>query len=159
MIVTKPATLTSIITHTNTDSNFTALEHTPKPPITITGTKTITSPTQMLKVVPAASIMPKLALYLPRLAPDTFKDNVLNFVRKHLDTEEITVYCLLRKDANPSTITFLSFKVLIPEQLCTKALSPETWPNGFTVCEFVDKRRQINRINFRSSQPSPPPIP
>ena len=116
------------------------LTNIPEPPSIITGTNASVSPTHALNIVPAVVQAPKMALYISRLSTDTTKEKVEKTVKHFLGTDDVLVHCLWRKDTDLSTVTFLSFKVLIPASLRTKALNPATWPSGLPIREFVDRK-------------------
>ena len=70
-------------------------------------------------------------------------------VKHALSIEDATAYCLIRQGTNTATLSFLSFKVLVPLTQRERALSPDTWPLGLSVREFVDYRAQQPGANFR----------
>ncbi|XP_058064525.1 uncharacterized protein LOC131214157 [Anopheles bellator] len=77
-------------------------------------------------------------LYISRLAPSVTDEQVASMVTNCLGSGEYIVKRLLRKDADTATLSFLSFKVGLPETMRHKALQPTTWPSGVQIREFVD---------------------
>lgn len=121
------------------------------PPV-ITGTKKDIAAFP-IKIVPAHSAVQKCALYISRLSPDTTSDQIVQMVKQALSIDDATAYCLIRQGTNTATLSFLSFKVLVPLSLRDKALSPDTWPLGLSVREFIDYRTQQPSANFRIQPP------
>ncbi|XP_055622381.1 uncharacterized protein LOC129765949 [Toxorhynchites rutilus septentrionalis] len=60
-------------------------------------------------------------------------------VKANLNTDdELSVFKLIAKDKDISTLSFVSFKVGLDPSLKTKALDSETWPEGVLFREFED---------------------
>lgn len=81
----------------------------------------------------------KFWLYLSRICPDVSVDSVSAMIKANLElTSDPTVVKLVPKDKDISTLTFVSFKIGLDPSLKSKALDPETWPEGLLFREFED---------------------
>ena len=118
-------------------SNF-GTSSAPKSPTDITGTNTTTSPTHLLNTVPASTRTAKLGFYISRPFLDTSKERVENVVKHLLGTDDVKAICLLRKDADMSSVTFISYKVI----------NSDTWPAGLPVREFDERKKLCTSIKF-----------
>uniref|UniRef100_A0A182J088 Uncharacterized protein n=1 Tax=Anopheles atroparvus TaxID=41427 RepID=A0A182J088_ANOAO len=126
----------------------------------LAGTGLVTS--RALLTVPPTEA--KFWLYLTRIAPSVPLAEVEAFAREQLGTEDATVVRLLAKDRDPSTLSFISYKVGLSPELRDKALDPTTWPCGMVFREFADSGSSSKTTNsFRQPNlPAPdsqPPLP
>lgn len=76
-------------------------------------------------------------VYLGRLDPCHTDDEIAEMTQECLDLPEPPkVRRLVKKDADISKLSVVSFRVLLPDDLRETALLPDTWPTGVTVREF-----------------------
>lgn len=81
----------------------------------------------------------KFWLYLSRIRPDVSNEAVCSMVKANLELEsDPVVVKLVPKGKDISTLSFVSFKIGIDDDLKTKALDPATWPEGILFREFED---------------------
>lgn len=85
---------------------------------------------------------PKFWLYLSRISPEVTTEQLASMVKSRLDSDEIMVFRLVPKGRDIGTLSFVSFKVGIKQELKAKALSTSTWPRGVYFREFEEKSRQ-----------------
>uniref|UniRef100_A0A182JAY4 Uncharacterized protein n=1 Tax=Anopheles atroparvus TaxID=41427 RepID=A0A182JAY4_ANOAO len=100
-------------------------------------------------------------LFLTRIEPDVTSDEIANMVRKLLGTTDVVVFNLTPRERDPSTLSFISFKVGVSASLRDTALSSDTWPQDLHFREFTD-RRPYPRLNLRPNfrlHPTPPESP
>lgn len=106
-----------------------------------------------------SSVEPRKWIFVSQLHPSTSEQSLTTFVNKCLnDTEnkqKIQTFALVPKEKNREELNFISFKVNIPESLCDAILTPEIWPKGIIVREFVsDSRRRRPTGHFLPNTPS-----
>lgn len=90
----------------------------------------------------------KFVLYLSGFAPEATVDEIINLVKKNLNTEEaVDVTKLVPKGRNLCELTFVSFKVGISLHLKDLALRSSTWQRGIAFREF--DHGQSTRNDFR----------
>lgn len=89
-----------------------------------------------------------------QLHPETTEEELVDFVKKKLDTDaEIRAKPLIPKDRNREDLSFITFKLLVPESIYCSVLSPELWPKGITVRDFVPgfKRKQSTGVSLNTN--------
>lgn len=84
-------------------------------------------------------------LFMSRFAPSVTEDNVADMVaaRLALRKDEIYVRRLVKRDADISTLHFISFKVAVPAEKRVAALSPASWPSNLAFREFQSVPRDV----------------
>lgn len=85
---------------------------------------------------------PKFWVYLSRISPDVTAEQVISMVKSRLATEDVVAFRLVPKDRDISTLSFVSFKVGMKQELRAKALTASTWPTGIYFREFEEKGRR-----------------
>lgn len=76
-------------------------------------------------------------VYLGRLDPCHTDEEIAEMTQECLDLPEPPkVKRHVKKDADTSKLSVVSFRVLLPDDLRDTALQPDTWPTGVTVREF-----------------------
>lgn len=90
-------------------------------------------------------------VYLSAFHPSTTDDDISKLVRDSLGLEPsdtVMVTRLVPKGRDPSTLSFVSFKIGVKEELRDLALSCDSWPEGIQFREFEDLRTmQITKLN------------
>lgn len=77
-------------------------------------------------------------LYLTKISPDVSEADIQNLAMDRLQTDDVVAKSLIPKGRPLSTLTFMSFKVGVKQDLKSKALDPSTWPQGIEYREFED---------------------
>lgn len=100
---------------------------------------------------------PKFWLYLSRIRPDVSIEVVSAMVKANMDIDDnLVVVKLIPKEKDITTLTFVSFKVGLDPSMKSKALDPETWPQGVLFREFDDYGSQKFRFPPKYKQPATP---
>lgn len=94
----------------------------------------------------AATFKKKKWFYVSNLKPGTSESMVKSYIctKTKIDTSEVTVKSLLKKNHDPASITFTSFKVGIDETTDTEALN-SIWPDNVTINVFIPKNEYPRR--------------
>lgn len=122
----------------------------PQPPAALSGTSDSLSPSfDNFAVRPPSQ---KFWLYLSRISRDVTTEQVKALASRRLGTDDVDVVRLVAKGRDVSTLSFISFKVGLCENVKQKALSSSTWPRGIVFREFQDTR---TNENFWKPQPTP----
>lgn len=106
------------------------------------GTGSTLSPSTEIGVVPAAPT--RFWLYLSRIARDVSAEQVCSLAKKRLGSDDIQVTRLVAKGRDVNTLSFVSFKIGMSENLKAKALATSTWPKGVVYREFSDNKSSEN---------------
>lgn len=76
-------------------------------------------------------------LYLSRIRPDVTVDAICEMTKAYLNIENNpTVVKLVPKGKSIDSLSFVSFKIGLDPSLKSKALDPETWPEGLLFRQF-----------------------
>lgn len=98
----------------------------------------------------------KFWLYLSRIRPDVANDAVCAMVKANLALDaNPEVVKLVAKEKDINTLSFVSFKIGLDPSLKTKALNPNTWPEGLLFREFEDYAQKF-RFPLKSRRPMTP---
>lgn len=115
---------------------------------------------------------PRTWVFISRIAPDTPIEAIREMACSNIGTDDILVYSLVRRDRDLSTLSYVSFKIGVPDSHRAIALAASTWPRGISFKEFIDLNpRSVNvwrpttaaslapsaPINRESDHPSSPP--
>lgn len=87
----------------------------------------------------AESTAPLFWLYMKGFRPDVTEEKVSQWVQQKLETDVVKVRKLVPRGRDIRELSFVSFKVGIPEVLQEKALHQDTWPCEILCREFEDK--------------------
>lgn len=119
-----------------------------KPPAkikTVCGTRTVQH--QLKTVVDERELF---WVYLGRLDPSHTEKEIAEMTQECFElTEPPKVRRLVKKDADISKLSVVSFRVLLPDDLRDTALQAGTWPTGVMVREFDFDQGRVPR--FRRS--------
>lgn len=80
------------------------------------------------------------AIWVSRLSPNTTEDEVIEFITSNTpvtDKTKISVHKLVKKDADISSLKFVSFKVELNGNDFDVLNDPEVWPENIMVREFM----------------------
>lgn len=112
---------------------------------TVCGTRTIQH--QLKTVVDERELF---WVYLGRLDPSHTEEEIAEMTQECLElTEPPKVRRLVKKDADISKLSVVSFRVLLPDGLRDTALQAGTWPTGIAVREFDFDQKRVP--SFRKS--------
>lgn len=76
-------------------------------------------------------------IYLGRLHHSNTVEDIVEMTRECLALNEApTVIRLVKKDVDVTKLPFVSFRVLLPDEIRDTALLAETWPTGVAIREF-----------------------
>jgi hypothetical protein len=78
--------------------------------------------------------------------PETTEDSIVKLLGKKLNKAENDFTCVKLVPKNIPTLTFISFKVEMSEELFQKSIDPTVWPNGEAIREFVNRSRKFFSI-------------
>lgn len=78
---------------------------------------------------------PKLtkSIYISRFNTATTPDDIASFIKneiQNIDENDFSTRLLVKKDADLSKLTFVSFRVMCNKALFIKLMNPDFWPNG-----------------------------
>jgi hypothetical protein len=91
------------------------------------------------------AVQPLKWLYVSMLHPETTEDSIVKLLGKKLNKTENDFTCVKLVPKNIPTLTFISFKVGMSEELFEKSIDPTVWPNGVAIREFVNRPRKFFR--------------
>lgn len=89
------------------------------------------------------------SIWISRFHPDTTVEQIRDYVLNTTgcnDTEQFNCIKLVKRDADLTSLQFISFKIDVNEELFESLSSPAKWPKYVLVREFLFERR-----NFRPS--------
>lgn len=107
---------------------------TERKPTLLRGSGSTLSPSDHIATVPVSA--PKFWLYISRIAPDVSVEQITALTKRRLGTDDVKVIRLVAKGRDTKEMSFISFKIGIPNELKEKALSTSTWPKGIVFREF-----------------------
>jgi hypothetical protein len=93
---------------------------------------------------------PRFWLYVSNLNPAIVDEDedLKEYLESTFGTDNIKFVKLLPDARDVNSCEFVPFKLGFPLQLKDEALSPSSWPEGFTIREFVDiPKRSPHRYN------------
>lgn len=96
-------------------------------------------------------------LYLSAFEPSTSDSEIVAFVKECMSSTEVDpkVVRLVAKNKDPSTLSFVTFKVGVPKTLKDVALSSETWPDNIYFREFDNNSKNQRRLVRITAERSP----
>lgn len=101
------------------------------------GTKKLSANIASISTVPPEP--EKCWVFLSRIAASASEDDILALATECIPCDEpIEVRKLVKKDADLSSMRFISFKIGVDEKYREVALSAETWPDGVFFREFIN---------------------
>ncbi|XP_055633751.1 uncharacterized protein LOC129774078 [Toxorhynchites rutilus septentrionalis] len=80
----------------------------------------------------------KFWVYLSKISPDVKEADVQQLVKERLSTDDVIAKPLVPKGRPLSTLTFVSFKIGVSQDLKAKAMDPSTWPREIEFREFLE---------------------
>lgn len=122
----------------------------------ITGVKVVARP-------PPSTRPDTRKIFVSRLEPTTScADIIEHLMSKKLidDANDIICTKLVKKDANLGELTFVSFKLDVPERLFVAINNPLMWPDSVAIREFVDtpaRPRAVATISKKARDSSQSP--
>lgn len=87
------------------------------------------------------------SVFISRIHPDTTEGEVVDHLSSRIGAPHSMIACRRinsQRCANNRSFT-ASFKVLVPEELFQATLSPDIWPNGSIVREFIPRSQPGSR--------------
>lgn len=105
------------------------------------------TPTPTLSIAPSAK--PVNWFYITRFMPNETCENIIMFISKKCNCNQSLIRChkLLRQDRDDTRpLSFLSFKLNVPESLESVITSKHFWPNGVSISPFL--KRSPTRANL-----------
>lgn len=100
--------------------------------------------------------------YVTRFQPHESEANVISYIAHHTncDASQIVCHKLVRSNDDSRPISFLSFKINVPQNVEQIILSDGFWPTGVSITPFLDRRSNIRkpigaRLPFRSKPSTP----
>ena len=88
---------------------------------------------------------PRTWIFISRIAPDTPIEAIREMACSNIGTDDILVYSLVRRDQDLSTLSYVSFKIGVPNSHRAIALAASTWPRLISFKEFIDLNpRSVN---------------
>nr|XP_049462902.1 uncharacterized protein LOC125906722 [Anopheles coluzzii] len=121
-----------------------AVQPAPTQPHELVGTDPLSSP---LQAAPREPFTDRIWIRLSRLSTAVTVEQVVASVKRRLATDDVTAYCLLRREVIVDSMNWLSFKVIVPAILRDTALTPSTWPVGIGVREFFQSRQHDHQTS------------
>lgn len=111
------------------------------------GTKKLSANVTSISTVPPEA--EKCWVYLSRIAASATEDDILALVNECVPCDEpVEVKKLVKKDADLTSMRFISFKIGVDEKYREVALSAESWPDGVYFREFVDYKDRKSGQGF-----------
>lgn len=104
--------------------------------------------------------LPKKWYYLCRFKPHENENNIINYItaKTECDRNEIICHKLVRKERNVnSPLSFISFKLSVPDCLYDLISTPNFWPTGVKISPFLDRRFQHKKaipVNSTANLPA-----
>lgn len=95
---------------------------------------------------PASRTDDRFWVYLTKISPDVKEADVQHLVKECLLTDDVVAKPLVPKGRPLSTLTFVSFKVGVRQELKSKAMDPSTWPPEIEFREFVDHGSNVQHF-------------
>lgn len=92
---------------------------------------------------------PRKMLYISNLDPHTGVEQISTFISSKFGVEPILCTKLVPGDRNLETLGYVSFKVLVPENVFGNFLDSKSWPSGVIVREFVHRTKNLKRTVAR----------
>ncbi|XP_055838699.1 uncharacterized protein LOC129906796 [Episyrphus balteatus] len=90
-------------------------------------------------------------LHLSRFDKNTKSSDIVDSIsqKTNIPKEELKCYALIKKDADLSTLKFITFKLSVPTHKLSLVLDPSVWGSFVQVKEFI--------IHKKTENPNPPP--
>lgn len=105
-------------------------------------------------VIHSVPVKSKKFVFVSRLNNSTTKEKLLSFIGKKLTTtteDDIICWPLVKLGVNTNTLSFISFKIGVPERNYQDLLNASFWPDGVLVREFIQKN--IDHSKNSKNQP------
>lgn len=90
------------------------------------------------------------SLYLTKLPTDTTSEDLLQYIRlngDNINTGDLKLHKLIKKNADLSALSFISYKIDAPVQSATILQKTGFWPSSCIIKEFVNKNKLTNSRN------------
>lgn len=90
----------------------------------------------------------KTELYLTRFVNNTTVEMIENYLKSKVvfNVGDIKISRLIPKGKDPSTLSFVSFKVDVSSELAHIISNPALWPNGCKITNFIKKPPKVVEI-------------
>jgi hypothetical protein len=93
---------------------------------------------------------PRFWLYVSNLNPASDDEDLMKYLKNTFGTDNIKCVKLLPDGRDVNSCEFVSFKLGFPLHMKEEALSPSSWPEGFTIREFFEApQRSPHRYHQR----------
>lgn len=99
----------------------------------------------------------KFWIYLTKISPEATEEDIVNLAKSCLQSEDVIAKALVPKGRPPSTLTFISFKVGVSQDLKSKAMNPSTWPPQIQFREFIETNSTVQHFWKPSQRIDPGP--
>lgn len=96
-------------------------------------------------------------LYVSNFSNDITSDMIRTYLNdRNIDTSEVRITCLIPKNKDRSTLSYISFKVDTNDCIASIINKTDFWPAGCFVKNFINKKRAniINSSNMAASSSS-----
>lgn len=91
------------------------------------------------------------SVFISRVHPDTTESDIAGHVSSHIGIQRDLLSCRridrLRNEVGSFSA---SFKIIVPDALFNAVVSPDIWPNGTVVREFVPRRPSESRADSKN---------
>lgn len=91
-------------------------------------------------------------LYVRNFSNDTTSTLIENYIkRRGVNTDEsyMKIYPLIPRDKDPSTLSFISFKIDADDCIATAIRAPSFWPEGSTISPWEHRKRDQHFLDRR----------
>lgn len=90
------------------------------------------------------SVEPLKSVVVSQLHPNTTDAKLVDFIVRKLavNGDVIKTKALIPRDLKRDELSFISYKLMVPESLYKSILSAALWPKGIVVRDFVPSFRQ-----------------
>lgn len=96
--------------------------------------------------VPVTTPESKFWIYLTKISPEVTEDEVVNLAKNCLQVDNVVAKALVPRGRPLSSLTFISFKVGVSQELKHKAMDPSTWPQEIQFREFVETGSSVRHF-------------
>lgn len=101
--------------------------------------------------------------HLSNLSMDTTKSSIINHMKLKgvQDTSAVKLTCLIPRNRDPSTLSYMSYKIDVNDEIASTIQANDFWPSRSKLKKFVQKRAQtaefssIDPQNFQLPQHQP----
>lgn len=111
----------------------------------------------VVPTLPTLSIAPPMtakSFYITRFLPHETCENIKMFIALKCNCDPSLIQCfklVRQKRENERPLSFLSFKIYVPEALESSITSSHFWPKGVTISPFLER----SSVRLQRNQPTP----